>query len=93
VVLRDRVRVSSDPSLRQMSSEVVLGLRDGEVLRGAHDSSLPAVDLAEQGKRLEAKFRSLAAPVVGEQAAEIVTLIGRLGTLDDLGALMDRLRA
>ncbi len=89
VGLRDRVRVIGDPATASMSSEVSITLRDGSVMRGAFDSSVPASDLAEQGKRLDAKFHSLATPIVGAEAADaIASLVGSIEELESVGPLL-----
>jgi 2-methylcitrate dehydratase PrpD len=94
VSLRDRVRVMGDPALGHMSSEVVVTLRNGATLQGTGDSSSPAVDLGDQGRRLKAKFRSLAIPVVGAEAAVALDeLVDRIDTLDNPNPLLAQLGA
>jgi hypothetical protein len=55
----------------------------------SHDSGVPAGDIAEQGRRLEEKFMSLAVPVIGEaKAHDMVGRVGALERLDDLRRTM-----
>ena len=44
-------------------------LVSGRSVEAEHDSGVPAADVAAQGRRIEAKFMSLAAPVIGEAQA------------------------
>ena len=44
-------------------------LADGASFEAEHDSGIAAPDVAAQGRRIEAKFMSLAAPVLGEARA------------------------
>src|SRR3546814_9138541 len=67
VALRDRIRVQADEALGRNEAEVIVHQTDGTVLRERADLGLPNPDLADQWRRLEAKFRALAVPLVGEQ--------------------------
>lgn len=87
VALRDRVDVVADRA-DAGPTPVEVHLRDGRVLRAAHDVAVPEGDLALQGRRLAEKFTSLAAPVVGDDAcrelAKVASEIDRLAHLDEL---------
>jgi 2-methylcitrate dehydratase PrpD len=65
----DRVVIEADRSLVTTASTVVLETSSGE-RRATYDSGVPASDLSAQGDRLRSKFRALAAPVIGPDAAE-----------------------
>jgi 2-methylcitrate dehydratase PrpD len=68
---------------------VSVHLRDGRVLRAAHDMNVPETDLALQGSRLEAKFRSLVAPVLGAAvASELAATAREIDELADIGSLL-----
>ena len=66
-----------------------LTLADGRMLEARHDSGIAATDLAAQGRRLEAKFMSLAAPVLSEgRARELADTVASLDRLPSLSALL-----
>ena len=87
--LAGRVRVIHDPALdaaypRRWPHRIVVAMRDGR--RVTLESDLPpAADRAT----IIAKFRALAAPVLGAaRAEEIVGAVARLESLPDLGPLL-----
>ncbi|MDR3529790.1 MAG: MmgE/PrpD family protein, partial [Rhodopila sp.] len=54
-----------------------------------HDSGVPAADVVDQGKRLEAKFAGLVDPVLGtEKTARLIAEIDRLDTLPEVRGLL-----
>ncbi len=66
-----------------------LSLRDGSRVTAQHDSGVPATDVADQGKRLEAKFAALVDPVLGaDKTAALIVDNGRFDTLADVRGLM-----
>jgi hypothetical protein len=86
--LRERVAVVCD---RDGGGPTPVEVRttDGRVLTRSHDTWAPERDLGRQRARLEAKFSSLAVPVVGERSASaIARLAGELERLGDLAGLM-----
>jgi 2-methylcitrate dehydratase PrpD len=68
--LRDKVSVEFQAGWPHAAAEMQVTLTDGRVLEARHDAGLPATDVAAQGKRITAKFHSLAAPVIGARRAE-----------------------
>ncbi|HXZ01089.1 MAG TPA: MmgE/PrpD family protein [Stellaceae bacterium] len=90
VALRDKVTVDFRPDWPHTVAELELRLADGRVLRARHDSGVPASDLAAQGRRLEAKFMSLAAPVLG--GAQAGRLAAAVAGLDRLGSIAELTR-
>jgi 2-methylcitrate dehydratase PrpD len=92
VRLRDRVRIVTDASLVATRARVAvtLGTRRFE---DEADTGVPATDLAEQRRRLQAKFRALAVPRLGEQkaadVAEAALRIDQPGSLHDLLRCLD----
>src|SRR5262249_30640941 len=65
--LIEKVEVATDERLR--TTQVRVELRSGTGARVAeYDSGVPARDLAEQERKLKAKFAALAAPVLGADA-------------------------
>lgn len=89
VVLRDRVSVGSHPAGHpDRGTEATIRLRDGTVLRHEVDLFIPATDLERQWERLEAKFRSLAEPLLGPNRTDaIVRTVQSLESLNDAGQL------
>jgi 2-methylcitrate dehydratase PrpD len=70
LAMRDRVRVVPEDERPGTRSRVVVTTTDGRTLEAEDDTGRPAADLALQWERLSAKFRGLAAPVVGEEGAD-----------------------
>ena len=91
VALRDKVSVEFERQWPHTLAEMRVILDDGRTVEARHDSGIPATDLAAQQERLEAKFMSLAEPVVGPSRAErlvaCVAALDRLGSLDELTRL------
>jgi 2-methylcitrate dehydratase PrpD len=93
VSLRDRIEVKTKPVAPHTLSEVVVHLKDGRVVRQAHDVGIPMTDLARQGASLRAKFASLAEPVIGKARADkVADTCGQLGELGRVSELMDLVR-
>ncbi|MYE00563.1 MAG: MmgE/PrpD family protein [Alphaproteobacteria bacterium] len=78
--IREAVSVEGSGDMPKFAADVVVHLGSGVVLRGAGDVGVPANDLGRQWEKLQGKFRALAAPLLGGEAAE--TLIGAVGSLD-----------
>jgi 2-methylcitrate dehydratase PrpD len=68
VRLRDRVRISTDPSFSLAQARVVVDVGKRR-LEAQADTGQPEPDLARQRERLLRKFESLATPVLGAQGA------------------------
>ena len=88
--MRDKVTVEFARDWPHTAAELKLTLADGRVLEARHDSGVPAGDFDAQGRRLEAKFRSLAAPVLGE--AQAARLADAVASLDRLGSIAELTR-
>jgi 2-methylcitrate dehydratase PrpD len=87
--LRDKVNFDFQSGWPHPRAELDLHLTDGTVLTAKHDAGVPAADLAEQGRRLDAKFLALAAPVLGEtRAGDVRDLVARFETLSEIDTLM-----
>lgn len=82
VALRDKVSVEPLPGVESTVIEVEIIGRDGSRRRARHDAGVAATDIAEQGRRLRAKFLSLVEPVLGASAAQ-----GLIATIANLDAL------
>ena len=91
VALRDKVRINFEDGWSTSRAEMQVTLADGSTLDAKADSGIPAPDVAAQGKRIEAKFLSLASPVLGEPGArrlmEAVAGLDKLRSLAELAAL------
>ncbi len=86
--LRARMEVVGDDALGRGTSEVIVYMDDGVVYREFDNRSVPDADLDEQGRRLETKFKALAAPVIGAgRASEVVERVADLESLDDVNSL------
>jgi 2-methylcitrate dehydratase PrpD len=92
--LRDRVTVAVTPGTSPTATPVTVRTADGRQHRSVVDVGVPAADLADQGRRLAAKFDLLAAPIVGpRRAAELRSLIDDLATLPSLEPLVGAVAA
>src|SRR6185437_4704050 len=88
--LRDRVSVEFARDWPHTVAELTVTLEDGRRLSSRYDSGVPASDLAAQSRRLEAKFMSLAAPVLGEKRA--AELAAAVASLEDLKSVTELTR-
>jgi len=89
VGLRDKVALDFRTGIPNTFTETEVLLRDGSRLTAQHDSGVPANDVAQQGKRLEAKFAALVDPVLGTaRTARLIDKIDRLDTLADVRGIM-----
>jgi hypothetical protein len=70
-------------------TEAIVTLDDGATLAETGDVETPEADLARQWSRLTAKFRALAAPVLGEaQAERLLSAIEHLDRADNVAAVV-----
>jgi 2-methylcitrate dehydratase PrpD len=95
--LRGLVDVEPVPGMANHTSETVVELYDGAVLRRLVDmgvSAVTPVDIENQGSRLRAKFDALATPTIGSSACkELQAAIDNLeavSTISDLTRLCRR---
>jgi 2-methylcitrate dehydratase PrpD len=88
VGLRERVVLDWQDSWPQTLSELELELADGRRLTAQHDAGVPASDIADQGRRLAAKFDALVEPVLGSsRTRELRETIAGLDDVADIGTL------
>jgi 2-methylcitrate dehydratase PrpD len=86
--VRDKVSVDFQSSWPHAAAELRVTLADGRVLEARHDAGVPASDVAAQGARIEAKFASLAIPVLGKaRAGELAAAVANLDSLRSVGEL------
>src|SRR5579883_642732 len=88
VALRDKVTVAFQPAWPHTLAEMAVTLEDGRRFETRHDSGIPAADLAAQGERLDAKFMSLAEPVLGRaRARDVADAVAAMDTLPKVSTL------
>lgn len=86
--LRSKVTVELLPERPHTLTEMEVELDDGTRFCASHDAGIPSQDLAEQGRRIEAKFLSLATPLLGQaRAEEILSTVHRLDQLSSVSEL------
>ncbi|MFP6774211.1 MAG: MmgE/PrpD family protein [Alphaproteobacteria bacterium] len=91
VALRRKVTVTDDGGPKSLAT-ARLELHDGRVLERSFDVAVPAEDVGQQGGRIDAKFRSLAVPLVGAETADaLLSDLHNLDDLDDAGRLLSHL--
>lgn len=90
VALRSRVTVTGDMPPGGLA-RVVIRRANGPPLSLEHNTGVPDSDLARQGRRISAKFRSLAAPTIGLDRAE--ALEAEVSSLDAAPSLADLMAA
>jgi 2-methylcitrate dehydratase PrpD len=84
VRLREKIGIDFQDNWPQTVSELEVETADGRRFAARHDSGIPAVDIAEQGRRLADKFTSLTAPVLGAaRGRELRETIASLDSLTD----------
>ncbi|MFN0147840.1 MAG: MmgE/PrpD family protein [Dehalococcoidia bacterium] len=89
VAIRDRVSVAGSATASD-GTEVTIVTCSGAELREKVNLNIPMTDLDAQWSRLTAKFRSLAAPVVGPRAPEdLVELVARFDEVEDVSAIVE----
>lgn len=90
VTLRDKVVVVPDWQGEGSAAEVVLTLAGGQRYAMQYDVGVPMQDLDRQWALLEAKFRSLVAPRLGnERSAQLIAACRAAERLDDIGELLE----
>jgi 2-methylcitrate dehydratase PrpD len=86
--LRERIEIDWQDSWPQTLAELEIELADGNRLKARHDAGVPAADIADQGRRLAAKFDALVEPSLGApRTRELRETIGGLDRLPDVADL------
>jgi 2-methylcitrate dehydratase PrpD len=89
VRLRDNVDFDFRTGIPSTFAEMEVLLTDGSRLTASHDSGIPMVDTADQGRRLEEKFAGLVEPVLGSQSClALISNIRRFDSLETVNDLM-----
>jgi 2-methylcitrate dehydratase PrpD len=93
VAIRDRVSVVTQEGDWERGTLVSVQARDGRSFSRQVNLNIPTDDLDGQWQRLEAKFRSLASPVVGQSASsELASAIRAFGEAGSAGTTSDIVR-
>jgi 2-methylcitrate dehydratase PrpD len=86
--LRRRVQVAASGRMPRATAEIQLGFDGADSLSQCYDASVPESDIDRQQADVEAKFRAIAAPLIGQRNAETVIefclSLGRQTSLDPL---------
>ncbi|HUZ72486.1 MAG TPA: MmgE/PrpD family protein [Stellaceae bacterium] len=85
VGLRDKLKIVFEDGWPSSRATLAVTLADGTTLEARHDSGIAAADVTAQGRRIAAKYSSLAAPVLG--AARARQLEDTVAALDDAPSL------
>jgi len=90
VALRGKVGAEFQTGWTNTVTAVEIRLLDGRTVSATYDAGLAAADVAEQGCRLDAKFRALAGPLLGgDRTGRVASLVGRLDELPDIATLAE----
>jgi 2-methylcitrate dehydratase PrpD len=87
VALRDKVEIGFVGGWPTSRASLKVTMSDGSVFEAEHDSGIAAENVAAQGRRIEAKFMSLATPVLGEPGAAY--LRDAVGAIDELRSVRE----
>ena len=88
--LRDKVKLDFRGDLSSTFTEIDVSLQDGSKFTAQHDAGIPAADVFQQGKRLEAKFTALVEPVLDTgRTGRLIAEIGRLDLLPDVRTILE----
>jgi 2-methylcitrate dehydratase PrpD len=82
VALRDRVTVEPDEAMPAGETLVTVAASDGRRLEARVNMHVPEADLDLQQEKLEAKFRALVTPILGDAKAE--EIIGQVRQAEQL---------
>jgi 2-methylcitrate dehydratase PrpD len=89
--LRERIEIAWQESWPQTLAELEIELTDGNRLTARHDAGVPAADIADQGRRLAAKFDALVEPVLSaprtRELRETIAGLDRLTNVAELAEL------
>jgi 2-methylcitrate dehydratase PrpD len=90
-VLRERIEIDWQDSWPQTLAELEIELADGNRVTARHDAGIPATDIANQGRRLAAKFDALVEPLLGaprtRELREMIAGFDHLTKVADLAKL------
>jgi 2-methylcitrate dehydratase PrpD len=88
--LRERLEIEWQDGWPQTLAELEIELAGGNRVTAHHDAGIPAADIADQGRRLAAKFDALVEPVLGApRTRELRETIAGLDHLANVGELAE----
>ena len=88
MALRERVSFDFRQDYPEAGAEIEVELKDGRKASATFDAGIANPDIADQGRRLAAKFDALATPVVGAaRARELREAVAGLDHLADVGVV------
>jgi 2-methylcitrate dehydratase PrpD len=89
--LRERIEIDWQDSWPQTLAELEIALAGGNRVTARHDAGIPAADIADQGRRLAAKFDALVEPLLGaprtRELRETIAGLDHLADVADLAKL------
>jgi 2-methylcitrate dehydratase PrpD len=86
--LRERINFDFREDYPEAGAEIAIELKDGGKASAKFDAGIPNGDVADQGRRLAAKFDALATPVVGAaRARELREMVAGLDAVTNVGVL------
>jgi 2-methylcitrate dehydratase PrpD len=89
VALRRKVHIEADSSIGRVQSHVFIRLTDGRRLERRVEHALGTLERPMSDADLEAKFRGLAAGILGDrQCSEVIRLCWAVESLPDAGAIV-----
>jgi 2-methylcitrate dehydratase PrpD len=92
--LRERIEIDWQDSWPQTLAELEIELAGENRLTARHDAGIPAADIADQGRRLAAKFDALVEPMLGgprtRELRETIAGLDHLAGVTDLARLAAR---
>ena len=87
--LRERIEIEWQNRWPQTLTELDIEVTDGKRLTARHDAGIPAANIADQGRRLAAKFDALVEPLLGApRTRELRETIAGLDHLADVADLV-----
>lgn len=88
VQLRDLAVLEFDDIFPEAKARISISAMGGQVLTAEHDAGVPGADLAEQERKLAAKFEALVVPVLGSDRADslrdAILALGHGGSVREL---------
>jgi 2-methylcitrate dehydratase PrpD len=89
IALRNRVRATVDPDVAKDAVRVIALLKDGRRIEVNIDHAVGSLRNPLSDQRLESKFESLVAPVLGQEGSALISAQWKtLAKLPDIGAFV-----
>lgn len=91
-MLRQKMRVQGSKTPGQFEARLAIHQTDGVVIHETHDVETPERDLGTQWNKVEAKFRALTMPALGDRVDEVIALCRNFDTAESVRPLMAAVR-